>query len=40
MHASTMTEDLARQIRRVRKSGFTIAPEAGRSGCGTSSTRT
>ena len=29
MHASTMTEDLARQIRRVRKSGFTIAPEAG-----------
>jgi radical SAM family uncharacterized protein/radical SAM-linked protein len=29
MHASTMTEDLARQVRRVRKSGFTIAPEAG-----------
>jgi radical SAM family uncharacterized protein/radical SAM-linked protein len=29
MHASTMTEDLAKQIRRVRKSGFTIAPEAG-----------
>ena len=29
MHASTMTEDLAREVRRVRKSGFTIAPEAG-----------
>jgi radical SAM superfamily enzyme YgiQ (UPF0313 family) len=29
MHASTMTEGLAQQIRRVRKSGFTIAPEAG-----------
>jgi radical SAM family uncharacterized protein/radical SAM-linked protein len=29
MHASTMTEDLAKQVRRVRKSGFTIAPEAG-----------
>ena len=29
LHASTMTEDLARQVRRVRKSGFTIAPEAG-----------
>jgi radical SAM family uncharacterized protein/radical SAM-linked protein len=29
MHASTMTDELARQIRRVRKSGFTIAPEAG-----------
>jgi radical SAM family uncharacterized protein/radical SAM-linked protein len=29
MHASTMTEELARQVRRVRKSGFTIAPEAG-----------
>jgi radical SAM family uncharacterized protein/radical SAM-linked protein len=29
LHASTMTEDLAAQVRRVRKSGFTIAPEAG-----------
>ncbi len=29
LHASTMTEDLAKQVRRVRKSGFTIAPEAG-----------
>jgi len=29
MHASTMTEQLAREVRRVRKSGFTIAPEAG-----------
>lgn len=29
MHASTMTEELAQQVRRVRKSGFTIAPEAG-----------
>ena len=29
MHASTMTEELAREVRRVRKSGFTIAPEAG-----------
>ncbi len=29
LHASTMTENLARQVRRVRKSGFTIAPEAG-----------
>jgi len=29
MHASTMTEELAKQVRRVRKSGFTIAPEAG-----------
>jgi radical SAM family uncharacterized protein/radical SAM-linked protein len=29
MHASTMTQELAEQVRRVRKSGFTIAPEAG-----------
>jgi radical SAM-linked protein len=29
MHASTINEDLAREVRRVRKSGFTIAPEAG-----------
>ena len=29
LHASTMTENLAQQVRRVRKSGFTIAPEAG-----------
>ena len=29
VHASTMTEELAREVRRVRKSGFTIAPEAG-----------
>ena len=29
MHASTMTPQLAAQVRRVRKSGFTIAPEAG-----------
>jgi radical SAM family uncharacterized protein/radical SAM-linked protein len=29
LHASTMTEELAEQVRRVRKSGFTIAPEAG-----------
>jgi radical SAM-linked protein len=29
MHASTMTESLARDVRGVRKSGFTIAPEAG-----------
>ena len=29
LHASTMTRELAEQVRRVRKSGFTIAPEAG-----------
>ena len=29
MHASTITPELAAQLRRVRKSGFTIAPEAG-----------
>jgi radical SAM family uncharacterized protein/radical SAM-linked protein len=29
MHASTMTPELAEQVKRVRKSGFTIAPEAG-----------
>ncbi len=29
LHASTMTRQLAEQVRRVRKSGFTIAPEAG-----------
>lgn len=29
LHASTLTRDLAEQARRVRKSGFTIAPEAG-----------
>jgi radical SAM family uncharacterized protein/radical SAM-linked protein len=29
MHASTITPQLAEQVRRVRKSGFTIAPEAG-----------
>lgn len=29
LHASTLTEDLALQIKRVRKTGFTIAPEAG-----------
>jgi len=29
MHASTITPGLAEQVRRVRKSGFTIAPEAG-----------
>ncbi len=29
MHASTITPELAGQVRRVRKSGFTIAPEAG-----------
>ncbi len=29
LHASTMTGELAEQVRRVRKSGFTIAPEAG-----------
>jgi len=29
MHASTITSELAEQVRRVRKSGFTIAPEAG-----------
>lgn len=29
MHASTITPGLAREVRRVRKSGFTIAPEAG-----------
>lgn len=29
LHASTLTATLAEQIRRVRKSGFTIAPEAG-----------
>jgi len=29
MHASTITAELAQQVRRVRKSGFTIAPEAG-----------
>jgi len=29
LHASTITPRLAEQVRRVRKSGFTIAPEAG-----------
>ena len=29
MHASTITPELSREVRRVRKSGFTIAPEAG-----------
>jgi radical SAM family uncharacterized protein/radical SAM-linked protein len=29
LHASTLTQELAEQVRRVRKSGFTIAPEAG-----------
>jgi radical SAM family uncharacterized protein/radical SAM-linked protein len=29
LHASTLTATLAEQIKRVRKSGFTIAPEAG-----------
>jgi radical SAM family uncharacterized protein/radical SAM-linked protein len=29
LHASTMTEGLAEQVKRVRKAGFTIAPEAG-----------
>lgn len=29
LHASTLTSELAAQVRRVRKSGFTIAPEAG-----------
>ena len=29
LHASTMTTELAEQVKRVRKSGFTIAPEAG-----------
>lgn len=29
MHASTITPQLAAEVRRVRKSGFTIAPEAG-----------
>lgn len=29
LHASTMTETLAEQVKRVRKSGFTMAPEAG-----------
>jgi radical SAM family uncharacterized protein/radical SAM-linked protein len=29
MHASTITPELATEVRRVRKSGFTIAPEAG-----------
>jgi radical SAM family uncharacterized protein/radical SAM-linked protein len=29
LHASTLTREVAEQVRRVRKSGFTIAPEAG-----------
>lgn len=29
LHASTLSEDLVEQIKRVRKTGFTIAPEAG-----------
>jgi radical SAM family uncharacterized protein/radical SAM-linked protein len=29
MHASTITPEMAEQVRKVRKSGFTIAPEAG-----------
>ncbi|MBP1611662.1 MAG: hypothetical protein H6Q01_325 [Acidobacteria bacterium] len=29
LHATTMTESLAAQVKRVRKTGFTIAPEAG-----------
>ncbi len=29
LHATTLTENLVRQVKRVRKTGFTIAPEAG-----------
>ncbi|MBP7148665.1 MAG: TIGR03960 family B12-binding radical SAM protein [Acidobacteria bacterium] len=29
LHATTMTETLAAQVKRVRKTGFTLAPEAG-----------
>ncbi len=29
LHATTMTESLVEQVKRVRKTGFTIAPEAG-----------
>ena len=29
LHATTLTENFAAQVKRVRKSGFTIAPEAG-----------
>ncbi len=29
LHASTMSEELVAQVKRVRKGGFTIAPEAG-----------
>ncbi len=29
LHATTLTRELADQVRRVRKTGFTIAPEAG-----------
>ncbi len=29
LHATTLTRELAEQVRRVRKTGFTIAPEAG-----------
>jgi radical SAM family uncharacterized protein/radical SAM-linked protein len=29
LHATTMTESLVEQVKRVRKAGFTIAPEAG-----------
>lgn len=29
LHATTLTENLVQQVKRVRKTGFTIAPEAG-----------
>ena len=29
LHATTLTAELAQQIKRVRKTGFTIAPEGG-----------
>jgi hypothetical protein len=36
LRVGTLTPEMCRQISRVRKTGFTIAPEAAASGCGTS----
>ncbi len=39
LRAGTLTPQLMKLIKKVRKTGFTIAPEAGSQGCGMSSTK-
>jgi len=39
MRVNTLTAEMAAIISRVRKTGFTIAPEAGRNGCAMSSNK-